>query len=67
MINPKIPFEKILIENLREQIAVYNKFAQNVNTRNIMKQAQIDNSTGAKYQCDKGTEVDMRGAHWALM
>ena len=53
MINPKIPFEKILIENLREQIAVYNKFAQNVNTRNIMKEAQIDNSLGPSISVTK--------------
>ena len=38
MVNPEIPFEKIFTGNLKEQIVVYNKFVQNMNTRNIMKQ-----------------------------
>ena len=35
---PEIPFEKIYNGNLRQQIAVYNKFAYNWKTRNEMIQ-----------------------------
>ena len=38
MVNPEIPFDKIFTGNLKEQIAVYNKFAQNMKTRNLRKQ-----------------------------
>ena len=38
MVNPEIAFEKIFTGNLKEQIAVYNKFARNLKTRNLWKQ-----------------------------
>ena len=38
MVNPEISFGKIFNGNLKEQKAVYNRFVQNMKTRNIMKQ-----------------------------
>ena len=35
MVNPEIPFEKTFTGNLKEQIAAYNKFAQNMKTINL--------------------------------
>ena len=37
MKTPEIPFEKIFEGNLKQQIEVYNKFAQNLETRNLKR------------------------------
>ena len=48
MENPEIPFEKIFDGNLKQQITVYNKFAQNLKTRNNLKQTS---NPGNHFDC----------------
>ena len=48
MENPEIPFEKIFDGNSKQQITVYNKFAQNLKTRNNLKQTS---NPGNHFDC----------------